>query len=876
MDMAKNYNPAEFEQDIYADWQDKGYFRAHADKSKKPFTILMPPPNITGQLHLGHALNNGLQDAVIRFRRMQGYSALWLPGTDHASIATEVKIVEEMQTEGLTKQGIGREKFLQRAFKWKDKYGGRIVEQLKVLGCSCDWSRLSFTMDERCSKAVLHVFVDLYRKGLIYRGNRIINWCPCCRTALSDAEVEFSEHQGSFWHIRYPAEDGGEGVVVATTRPETMLGDTAVAVNPGDKRYSALIGKKLVLPLTGRVIPVVADDYVDAEFGTGAVKITPAHDPNDFEVGQRHNLEVVRVMDDGGIINKRGGSYAGLDRYEARKKIVEDLKAQGLLVKVKPHTHNVGHCYRCDSVVEPIVSRQWFVKMDTLAAPAVEAVKNKEIKFLPRRFEKIYFNWMENIRDWCISRQLWWGHRIPAYTCGDCQNLMVETTAPKVCSKCGGSNITQDEDVLDTWFSSALWPFSTLGYPEETADLGYFYPTSVLITAYDIIFFWVARMIFSGLEYMKQIPFEDVLFTGLVLDSQGRKMSKSLGNGIDPMEIIEKYGADTLRLSLLSGVAPGGDMRFSEEKLEGCRNFVNKLWNASRFVLMNAEEKKIPALDDCRLSSGDKWILHRYNALVRSVTSNMEKYELGLASAKLYDFVWSDFCDWYIEMCKPYLYGDDEAARLSALGVLTHVLMGTLKMLHPFIPFVTERIFQSLPGASGSIMVSDYPLPDKKLVFSAAASDMEAVKDLIRAIRNLRADMQVAPSRRATLYVLASDARIQRVLRRSVLYLEKLASASAVQFITQRSKAPQKSVTVTQPGVEVFLELGELVDTEKEKARLSAELDRALSEAVRAQAKLNNPGFTQKAPAELVEKEKQKHAQFSKLADELRQKLEAL
>ncbi|MBQ1943083.1 MAG: valine--tRNA ligase, partial [Clostridia bacterium] len=681
MDMAKTYTPGEFEQRIYDEWQKKGYFRAEVDSEKIPYTIVMPPPNITGQLHMGHALNQTVQDAIIRFKRMQGYSCLWLPGTDHASIATEVKIVQQMkEEEGLSKEDVGRDGFMERAWKWKEKYGGRIVEQIKRLGSSCDWSRLAFTMDEGCNQAVKEVFVNLYEKGLIYQGSRIINWCPDCKTALSDAEVEYSEDPSYFWHLRYAYEDGSGYLVVATTRPETYFGDTAVAVNPKDERYKDIIGKNVILPLIGKAIPVVADSYVDKEFGTGAVKITPAHDPNDFEVGLRHNLEIVRVMNDDGSMNELAGKYCGMDRYECRKQLVEDLKAAGAIEKIEPHAHNVGHCYRCHSTVEPIVSKQWFVKMEPLAKPAISAVRKKSIKFVPDRFTKIYYNWMENIKDWCISRQLWWGHRIPAYYCDDCGEMTVSKQDVTVCPKCGGTHIRQDEDVLDTWFSSALWPFSTLGYPEKTADLNYFYPTEVLVTAYDIIFFWVARMIFSGIEHMGQIPFKDVLIHGIVRDEQGRKMSKSLGNGIDPIEIIERYGADTLRFSLLNGIAAGGDTRVSEKKLEGCRNFMNKIWNASRFVLMNAEGKTLPNIEDVKLTMADKWILSRLNETAKTVILNMNKYELGNACAKLYDFMWSDFCDWYIELTKPALYGDDENKRAATCAVLVHVLGETLKL----------------------------------------------------------------------------------------------------------------------------------------------------------------------------------------------------
>ncbi len=870
--LEKNYEPKSFEKRIYDDWMEHDYFRAEIDPEKTPFTIVIPPPNITGQLHMGHALNNSIQDAIIRFRRMQGYAALWLPGTDHASIATEVKIVEQLKKQGETKEMIGREEFLKRAYQWKEQYGGRIIEQLKSLGCSCDWSRLAFTMDERCSNAVKEVFVKLYDKGLIYRGSRIINWCPDCRTALSDAEVEFEEEDGFFWHIRYPAKDGGEGVVVATTRPETMLGDTAVAVNPADKRYAHLIGKTLILPLVGREIPVVADSYVDMEFGTGCVKITPAHDPNDFEVGQRHNLEVIRVMDDGGVINENGGKFRGLDRYEARKKIVEELKACGALVKIEPHRHNVGHCYRCHTTIEPIVSRQWFVKMEPLAGPAIEAVRSGEIRFLPKRFEKIYFNWMENIRDWCISRQLWWGHRIPAYYCEDCGHTVVAKEEPSVCPACGGHRFRQDEDVLDTWFSSALWPFSTLGYPEKTADLSYFYPTDVLVTAYDIIFFWVARMIFSGLEHMGEIPFKKVLFTGLVRDAQGRKMSKSLGNGIDPLEIIDKYGADTLRFSLLNGIAPGGDTRFSEEKVEGCRNFVNKLWNASRFVLMNAGEE-VPKPDPDRFTLADKWILHRLNEVTAEVNANMERCELGLAGAKLYDFIWSDFCDWYIEMAKPLLYGEDLPAKKNTLAVLISVLTDTLKLIHPFIPFVTEEIYQKIPGTSGSIMVAAYPAEREDRRYPGEASAMESVMEVIRSIRNLKAEMGVPPAKKLNFYVVehGGDAA-----HRASLYLEKLGNAAEVRFLKEASELSGQAAVINSTLFDVYLAMGELVDREKELARLAAERKNAEAELNRAKGKLANQGFVSKAPQALIDAEREKAEKYARLCEQIEEKMRAL
>ena len=874
MDMAKTYTPGEFEQRIYKEWEEKGYFTAKADPDKLPYTIVMPPPNITGQLHMGHALNQTTQDALIRFKRMQGYATLWVPGTDHASIATEVKIVKEMkETEGLSKEDVGREGFLERAWKWKEKYGGRIVEQLKRLGSSCDWSRLAFTMDDRCNRAVKEVFVNLYEKGLIYQGSRIINWCPDCKTALSDAEVEYSLDPSFFWHMRYELEDGSGSLVVATTRPETYFGDTAVAVNPKDERYKKLVGKNVVLPLIGKKIPIVADSYVDMKFGTGAVKITPAHDPNDFEVGFRHGLEVVRVMNDDGTMNDLCGVYAGMDRYECRKKLVEDLKAAGAIEKIEPHDHNVGHCYRCHSVVEPIVSKQWFVKMEPLAKPAIAAVKKKSIKFTPSRFTKTYYNWMENIRDWCISRQLWWGHRIPAYYCDDCGEMTVSKQDVTVCPKCGGTHVRQDEDVLDTWFSSALWPFSTLGYPEETEDLKYFYPTEVLVTAYDIIFFWVARMIFSGIEHMGHIPFKDVLIHGIVRDEQGRKMSKSLGNGIDPIEIIDKYGADTLRFSLLNGIAAGGDTRVSEKKLEGCRNFMNKIWNASRFVLMNVEGKDLPAFETVKLSMADKWILSRLNETAKTVILNMDKFELGNACAKLYDFVWSDFCDWYIELTKPALYGDDEEKRLAAGAVLVHVLGEILKLLHPFIPFVTEEIYRNLPGAEETLMFASYPKYKAQPALRKDSSTMESVMEIIRGIRDLRAKYGAAPSKKLDLYVVTNK---KKAMDGAKDYLVRLAAVGEISYVKEKEEIDCKTVALVTPFAEVYIPLGELVDEEKEKARLTGEIERVRGEIARAVAKLNNPGFVAKAPKTLVDGEKEKIAKYEDLLKKLQSSLDEL
>jgi len=860
MELSKNYDPKDFESRIYEDWLNKGYFTAHphTDGKKLPYTIVMPPPNITGQLHIGHALNMTLQDSMIRFKRMQGYEALWLPGTDHASIATEVKIVEKIRKEeGKTKQEIGREGFLERAWAWKNTYGNRIETQIKSLGASCDWSRLSFTMDERCSKAVTFVFVKLYNKGLIYRGSRIINWCPCCKTALSDAEVEYSDENSFFWHLRYKIKDGDGYVTVATTRPETMLGDTAVAVNPKDKRYSAIVGKTLILPLLNKEIPVVADDYVDMQFGTGAVKITPAHDPNDFEVGLRHNLPVIRVMNDDGTMNENAGKYCGLDRYEARKAIVEDLEKCGALVKIEPHTHNVGHCYRCHSTVEPIVSKQWFVKMDTLAKPAIEAVRNKSIKFTPKRFTKVYYNWMENIRDWCISRQLWWGHRIPAYYCEECGELVVADHMPDKCPKCGHTSFRQDEDVLDTWFSSALWPFSTLGYPDNTPDLSYFYPTDTLITAYDIIFFWVARMIFSGLEHTGKVPFRDVLIHGIVRDAEGRKMSKSLGNGIDPLEIIDKYGADTLRFSLINGVSAGNDTRFSTDKIEGTRNFINKLWNASRFVLMNAENAEIKDISDCKLSIADKWIISRLNDTVKQVTMNMEKFEIGLAATVCHDFLWYDFCDWYIELSKPALYSENEKLINDTVSVLVYVLKQSLKLLHPVIPFITEEIYTHIPGVTGSIMVAEYPKYNSKFAYRKDKAAAETVMAIIKGLRNLRAQVNAPMSKKVDLYVVTEE---KKLIERTSSYIEKLAGVNTITFVQSKADIKEKVLSCVLAGFEIYVPLGELVDVEKELARLKTELEKIEGEIAFSSNKLNNPGFAAKAPKAVVDKEREKLA----------------
>lgn len=871
--MEKTYNPKDFEDRLYKEWEESGCFRAVRDDNKVPFTVMMPPPNITGQLHMGHAMDETMQDAVTRFKRMQGYCALWLPGTDHASIATEVKIVEQMKKEGLTKESLGREGFLKRAWEWKDKYAGRIVEQLKKLGSSCDWSRLTFTMDEKCSKAVREVFVNLYNKKLIYRGSRIINWCPCCKTALSDAEVEYAEEDGSFWHIKYFVEDGSSALEVATTRPETMFGDTAVAVNPKDKRYRHLIGKNVILPIVNKPIPVVGDEHADMEFGTGCVKITPAHDPNDFEVGLRHNLPVVRVMNDDGTMNELAGKYVGLDRYECRKRLVEDLKNSGNLVSVEPHKHNVGHCYRCNATVEPIVSKQWFVKMDGLARPAINAVADKKISFVPERFAKIYYNWMENVKDWCISRQLWWGHRIPVWYCGDCGAEICSKKDAEVCPECGSKNLTQDEDVLDTWFSSALWPFSTLGYPDDTSDLEYFYPTDVLVTGYDIIFFWVARMIFSGLEHMRKVPFRDVLIHGLVRDEKGRKMSKSLGNGVDPLAVIDKYGADSLRFSLLQGVAPGNDTRYSDAKVESCRNFMNKIWNASRFVIMNAEGATVRPISEFRLTPADKWIISRLQAAIRDVTLAMNKFELGIACQIMYDFMWSDFCDWYIELVKPVLYSDDGTKRDGAVSVLVFVLENALKLLHPFIPFITDEIYRNLPSTEGTIMTSEFPRYNSKLAYKKDALAFAGIMDIITAVRAVKTELDCPPSKKVNLFIATESKRLISANEDSIL---KLAGAKDIKFVSSAEEAGDNAVTKVLAIGTVYIPMGELVDFEKECARLESEIDKVTAEIARADGKLHNQGFISKAPKKLVDDERAKLNKYIEMREKLLKQLKSL
>ncbi|MBE6740429.1 MAG: valine--tRNA ligase [Ruminococcaceae bacterium] len=851
-ELAKQYNPKEVEDRIYSSWLDGKYFHAKREEGKKTYTIVIPPPNITGQLHMGHALDNTLQDSLIRFKRMQGFDTLWLPGTDHASIATEAKIVAKMKEEGVTKEDLGREGFLERAWAWKEQYGGRIVQQLKKLGSSCDWDRLRFTMDEGCNKAVKEVFVNLYEKDLIYRGERIINWCPHCLTSISDAEVEYEDQAGHFWHLRYALADGSGYLELATTRPETLLGDTAVAVNPNDERYKNLIGKNVILPLVNREIPVVADDYVEMDFGTGVVKITPAHDPNDFEVGLRHNLPVINVMTDDAKITDDYPAYAGMDRYEARKAIVKDLEAAGNLVKIEDYSHNVGTCYRCSTTVEPRVSKQWFVKMKPLATPAIDAVKKGETKFVPQRFEKVYFHWLENIRDWCISRQLWWGHRIPAWYCADCGEITVSKTDAVCCAKCGSKNIEQDPDTLDTWFSSALWPFSTLGWPDNSEDLKHYYPTNTLVTGYDIIPFWVMRMMFSGIEHTGEVPFDTVLIHGLVRDEQGRKMSKSLGNGVDPLEIIENYGADALRFSLVTGNSPGNDMRYIPSRVESCRNFANKIWNAARFLLMNLESEEEMALPES-LALEDKWILSKYNKLVKDVTENIEKYELGLAAQKLYDFIWDVYCDWYIEICKARLNGEDKAAADNARSVLVYVLSNTLKLLHPFMPFITEEIWQSLPHSGDSIMVSAWPIYNEALDFSKEEEDFEKVMDAIKAIRNRRSEMNVPPSRKAKVCIATNE---KEVFSAGVSFFIRLASASEVEIADNFDL--QGAVRVVTDVANIFIPMNELVDVTAELSRLEKDLKKALEDKTFFEKKLNNPGFVAKAPAAVLEEQKEK------------------
>ena len=869
-ELDKNYNPSEIEGRIYEKWLEHKYFHAEPDRSKKPFTIVMPPPNITGQLHMGHALDNTLQDILIRFKRMQGYEALWVPGTDHASIATEVKVVEAIAKEGLTKESLGREKFLERVWDWKKEYGGRIVSQLKKMGSSADWDRERFTMDEGCSKAVKEVFVNLYNKGLIYRGKRIINWCPCCHTSLSDAEVEYEEQAGHFWHLRYPLSDGSGYIEMATTRPETMLGDTAVAVNPDD-RYKDYVGKTVILPIVHREIPIIADSYVDMEFGTGVVKITPAHDPNDFEVGLRHNLAVINVLTDDAKIVDDYPKYAGMDRYEARKAIVEDLKAEGALVEIEDYSHNVGTCYRCHTTVEPRVSLQWFVKMEDLAKPAIEAVKSKETKFVPEHFDKTYYHWLENIKDWCISRQLWWGHRIPAFYCDDCNETVVTKDAAPVCPKCG-KPMRQDPDTLDTWFSSALWPFSTLGWPDKTEDFEYFYPTSTLVTGYDIILFWVIRMMFSGIEHTGKAPFNTVLIHGLVRDSQGRKMSKSLGNGIDPLEVIDKYGADALRLTLVTGNAPGNDMRFYWERVESSRNFANKVWNASRFIMMNLDKAEVKDISLDKLTDADKWILSKVNTLAAEVTDNMENYDLGVAVSKIYDFIWEEFCDWYIEMVKPRLYNDEDDTKAAALWTLKTVLINSLKLLHPYMPFITEEIFCNLSDEE-SIMISSWPVFKEEWNFKDEEKAVETIKEAVRGIRNTRTGMNVPPSRKAKVYVVTQDDAVADIFIKGKVFFTTLAYASDVTIQSDKSGIDDDAVAVLIPKASLYIPFAELVDIEKEIERLKSEEKRLEGELKRVNGMLGNEKFVSKAPAAKIQEEKDKLEKYTLMMQQVKERL---
>ncbi|MBO6109077.1 MAG: valine--tRNA ligase [Eubacterium sp.] len=878
-ELEKTYDPKQIEDRLYQMWMERGYFHAEVNPDKNPYTIVIPPPNITGQLHMGHALDNTLQDILIRFKRMQGYETLWMPGTDHASIATEAKIVEAMREEGITKDDLGREGFLDRAWAWKEQYGGRIVSQLKKMGSSCDWERERFTMDEGCSKAVNEVFYNLYEKGLIYRGERIINWCPKCLTTISDAEVEYEDQHGHFWHLKYRFKDEEGGVELATTRPETLLGDTAVAVNPNDERYKDLVGKTLILPLVHREIPLIADDYVDMEFGTGVVKITPAHDPNDFEVGLRHDLPVINVLTDDAKIVDDYPAYAGMDRYEARKAIIRDLEAEGALIKTEDHDHNVGTCYRCGTTVEPRVSMQWFVKMEPLAAPAIEAVKKGETKFVPEHFDKTYYHWLENIRDWCISRQLWWGHRIPAYYCDDCGELVVSKDGRPNCPRCGRP-MRQDPDTLDTWFSSALWPFSTMGWPEQTKEFKYFYPTSTLVTGYDIIFFWVIRMMFSGIEHTGHVPFDTVLIHGLVRDSQGRKMSKSLGNGIDPLEVIDKYGADALRLTLVTGNAPGNDMRFYWERVEASRNFANKVWNASRFMLMNFNanaDLDFEKTDKDALTQADKWIISKCNTLIRDVTALMEKFELGIAVQKIYDFIWDEFCDWYIEMVKPRLYSDTDETKVAALYTLRTVLIDALKLLHPFMPFITEEIYQTIIGDdTQSIMVSDWPDYSSLRNYPEDVDRVERIKDAVSGIRNIRGEMNVPPSRKTSVIVVSEDDRICDIFENNKIFFATLGYANEVVIRHDREGISEDAVAVVIDGGTIYIPFEELVDVEKEIERLQKEEKRLEGELIRSEKMLNNPNFVNKAPREKLDEERAKQEKYQGMMGQVKSRLAAL
>ena len=876
-ELEKTYDPGAIEERLYQKWLDNKYFHAEVDETKQPYTIVIPPPNITGKLHMGHALDETLQDILIRFKKMQGYNALWIPGTDHASIATEVKIINALKEEGIEKEDLGREKFLERAWDWKEEYGGTIIEQMKKLGSSCDWDRERFTMDEGCSEAVKEVFIKLYEKGYIYKGSRIINWCPVCKTSISDAEVVHEDQDGFFWHINYPiVGEEGRFVEIATTRPETLLGDTAVAVNPDDDRYKDLVGKMLKLPLTDREIPVIADEYVDKEFGTGCVKITPAHDPNDFEVGKRHNLPEINIMNDDATIKLPGSKYDGMDRYEARKAMVEDLKALGLLVKVVPHTHAVGTHDRCKATVEPMIKPQWFVKMDEMAKPAIEALKNGELKFVPESFGKTYLHWLEGIRDWCISRQLWWGHRIPAYYCEDCGEIVVSGAQPEKCPKCGCTHLKQDEDTLDTWFSSALWPFSTLGWPDQTKDLEYFYPTDVLVTGYDIIFFWVIRMVFSGIEQTGKTPFHTVLIHGLVRDSQGRKMSKSLGNGIDPLEVIDKYGADALRMTLITGNAPGNDMRFYWERVENSRNFANKIWNASRFIMMNIEkapEKEVTLAD---LTMADKWIISKANDLAKEVTENLDRYELGIALQKVYDFVWEEFCDWYIEMVKPRLWNDEDTTKAAAIWTLKTVLIQSLKLLHPYIPFITEEIFCNLQDEEESIMVSQWPVFKEEWSFEKEEHAVETMKEAVRAIRNVRTSMNVPPSKKAKVYVVSENEELLQIFEHSKVFFATLGYASEVFLQKDKTGIAEDAVSAVIPQAAIYMPFAELVDIAKEIERLEKEEERLTKELARVNGMLANEKFVSKAPAAKIEEEKAKQAKYSQMMEQVKERLAQL
>ncbi len=875
--LSKKYNPKEFETRLYKYWEENGYFKADVNEEKTPFTIMMPPPNVTGNLHMGHAINHTIQDILIRWKRMQGFEALWLPGTDHASISTEAKVVARIKEEGQTKEDLGREKFLEKAWEWTEEYGGNIRNQLRRLGVSCDWTKERFTLDEGLSNAVEEVFIRLYKKGLIYRGDRIINWCPSCGTAISDAEVEHHEEEGHLWHIKYPFKDRDGYVIIATTRPETMLGDIAVAVNPEDDRYKGLIGEKLILPLVNREMEIVADDYVDMEFGTGAVKITPAHDPNDFEIGLRHDLDMIKIMNDDATIANGYGPYSGMDRYEARKAVVKDLKEQGYLLEIEDHDHNVGHCERCDTTIEPIISKQWFVDMKPLAKPAIKAYKEGKLKFVPERFGKIYLHWLENIRDWCISRQLWWGHRLPVYYCEDCGEIMVSKTEVKECSKCGSANIYQDPDTLDTWFSSALWPFSTLGWPEETEELKYFYPTNVLVTGYDIIFFWVIRMVFSAIEQMDVIPFDDVFITGLVRDSQGRKMSKSLGNGIDPLEIIEQYGSDALRFSLITGNTPGNDMRFYIERVEASRNFANKLWNASRFVLMNFENKNTRSKNISELlEEEDKWILARVNTVTKEATENLNKYELGIAAQKVYDFTWNEYCDWYIEMVKPRLYGDDLESKEVAQWVLLEVLKDILRLLHPFMPFITEEIWQHLPENDTSLILSDWPIYKEEHNFTNAVKNIEFIMEAVKSIRNIRAEVNAVPSKKAKVIFVTNEDETMKVLENGKPYFVNLASASDIEIRNEKKDIGEDAMSAVVSGCEIFMPMDDLVDIEKELERLNKEKAKLEGELKRVNGKLSNEGFVSKAPEAVVQSERNKKIKYQEMLEKVMERLNSL